>query len=512
MVISVDVRRPVGASQYPVALNRLCSDIAPVRRGFGRCPRVQPIAGSSCNPNAVMSEPSRTSSLDVGFVTRWSPARFAMAGIVGYAVLLFVSPLEYDYSLITVSGTAYAVAVFLGFFGGCQIGRVLFLGSTSDGPRPVTVSPDRFINVAIVIGTLGVAARVFDRFVLRGFSIGATYMENRESIAETVSVFGYIGGMCFSFGAISLFLVWVSGSQQRRPVVFVLAALLTFYPALEALLSGSRSTLLHVVFLGFFFARSTNALPWLIRSRVAMLVCGLALMAFVELIYEIRSLEGDDEIIDISDIFRLTAIGQYARPPQWITDAIISTNGQGLVAGSLKVWTHFVQYLTHSWLVYFVNFDQFQDVLGWGRLHLYLPTRTLSALVGEDLSYDPGLYGMELGVSPTAISLVYYDFGGAGPLFAILFGMAVTVVHRKAIRIPERWLPLNAYLCFACLTIMIDNQLIGALGAFAIWTFIAYIPLHYVMSLLSLHSTDLVEGEDKTSGAGGAEDLQTRTR
>jgi hypothetical protein len=58
-------------------------------------------------------------------------------------------------------------------------------------------------------------------------------------------------------------------------------------------------------------------------------------------------------------------------------------------------------------------------------------------------------------------------------------------VHRRAITYPERWLPLNGYICFGCLTMGIDNQLVTALGAYAIWTFAGFIPIHYLLSLLS---------------------------
>jgi hypothetical protein len=111
--------------------------------------------------------------------------------------------------------------------------------------------------------------------------------------------------------------------------------------------------------------------------------------------------------------------------------------------------------------------------------------RLISALAGEDLSFDPTVVGMNSGVSATGFSSLYYDFGGAGPLVAGLFGFVVTVVQRKTINFPERWLPLHAYFCFTCLMMMLDNQLTGSLGAFAVWTFSGYAALHYLMSLLS---------------------------
>jgi hypothetical protein len=277
--------------------------------------------------------------------------------------------------------------------------------------------------------------------------------------------------------------------------MFLFAGAMTLYPAIESLLQGSRSTLLHVAFLTFFLARSSNALRWLVRSPWALIATGIALATFSELIYELRSLQGDDEL-EIADIFKLTAIGQYARPPQWITEAIITNNATGLVGGTLKVWTHAFQYLTHSWIVYFVNFEGFDNELGLGRLHFYLPTRLLSAALGEDLTYDPTLHGMVSGVSSTAFSTVLYDFGAFGPLMAGAFGALATWVHKKALRYPERWLPLNAYIVFACLTMTVDNQLVGSLGQYAVWTFIGYVPLHAMMTLLSHRPAQTIASGD----------------
>jgi hypothetical protein len=441
-----------------------------------------------------MSESLRTPSVDVAFLANWSPARFAALGLALYATLLVVSPLQYDYSVITVEGSLYAAVVLLAFFAGCYIGRAVNAAAAPATPQPVGLSVDRLINLTIAIGAVGVTARLYDRVILRGLTISETYEETRESLAEGVSAFGYIGGLCFSFGIIALALMWLSSSQRRRPATLVLAGFLALYPMLESLLVGSRSTMLHTAFLLFFFARATNALRWVVRSRLALMAGGIALIVFAQLIYEIRSLQGTDEIVDISDVFRLTAIGQYARPPEWITEAILATNGQGLVAAILKNWTHFTQYLTHSWLAYFVNYSQFDGTAGWGRYHLNMPLRALSAILGEDLTYDPSLYGIQLGMSGTAFTAVLCDFGAAGPFFAGLFGFAATAVHRRAIRFPERWLPLHAYLCFGCLTMLIDNQLVGGLGAFATCSFIAYVPLNYFMTVLSREAEGLALG------------------
>lgn len=425
--------------------------------------------------------------LDTQFIRTWSPARFAALGLVAYAVLLFVSPLNYNYANISLEPTIYAAAVLLGFFGGCQSGKVANDLGPPVAVQPLSMSPDLMINTTLALGSVGVAARAYDRVVMRGFIVAETLIESRETIAESLSLFSYLGGVFFSFGIVAVMQIWLSSSHRRRPVAFAFALFLAAYPMLEALLGGGRSVTIHTLFLLFMFARTSNFMPWLVRSPVKLLVAGIAVVAAAQLFYELRTLQGASDEIDIADVFRSTAISRYAQPWDLVVEHLFATNGQGLISLVLKTWTHLTQYLTHSWLVYYENYVHSEGVYGWGRIHFFMVFRFLSGLVGEDLNYDPSLYGAQSGVSSTAFSTIYYDFGAFGPLAAVAFGYVATIIQRKTIMFPERWLPLYAYLCFSCLMMMLDNQLIGSLGAFAIWSFSLYIPLHYLITLLLEH-------------------------
>lgn len=429
----------------------------------------------------------RLPALDTQFLRTWSPARFAALGLAVYAVLLFVSPLKYNYANLSLEPTVYAAAVLLAFFGGCRVAKMFDSYKPPASVQPVAMSPDLMINLTLFLGFFGVAARAYDRVVVRGFTVADTMLESRETIAESLSVFSYLGGACFSFGIIAMMLIWLSSSFRRRPFAYALAVLLSLYPMLESLVQGGRSTTIHTLFLLFMFARASNAMPWLVRSPAALLAAGIAVIAAAQLFYEIRTLQGADDQIDLADIFRSTAISQYAQPYDWVVEHLFATNGQGLISAVLKTWTHFTQYLTHSWLVYYDNYLNFEGVYGWGRMHFFMVFRLLSGLTGEDLNYDATLYGSLSGISTTAFSSIYYDFGPAGPLTAFAFGYAGTSVQRKSIMFPERWLPLYVYLCFACLMMLLDNQLMGSLGAFAIWTFSLYVPLHYLVTTLARH-------------------------
>jgi hypothetical protein len=429
---------------------------------------------------------SRAPSLiDPVFLYRWSPARFMALGMIIYATVLVAAPLQYDYSVVSLEGALYAAGTYLAFFAGCRIAR---FGNPAGLAQSTDISArtwDKLITITLLIGTVGVVARLYDRVVLRGFTVGETYLETRESLSETVSIFGYIGGFGFSFGIVALCLLWLSKSARRRPVATVLAIMLALYPAAEALAQGSRSTLLHTGFLLVFFARSTNTLSFVFRSKWIMLGLLVAFAVFAQIIYEVRSLENAEAGVDIAEVYRQAGLARFSAPQSWVTDILIESEGHGLLASLLKVVTHTAQYMTHSWFVYFVNYDGFEGVYGWGGVHFNVPVRVLSAITGIDLIYDPARYGMQAGFSSTVMSLIYYDFGAMGPVVAALFGYLVTIVHRKAIEMPARWLPLHSYLCFACLTAQIDNQLTGGLGVFASWSFLLYAALHYFLSLLS---------------------------
>ena len=430
----------------------------------------------------------RLTNFDVEFVRRWSPIRFMLVGIAGYVVLFALSPLEYAYEYLSLEAFGYFVLVVGSFLAGAFIGQVMNRQAGPLVPQPIYTSADAMINTTAILGLVGVLARIYDRFILRGFQISSNIIDARESIAEGITVFAYVGGLFFCFGMVSLVLIWLSDSQRRRPAMFAFVVMLALYPTFEAMLAGGRSTLLHTAFLIFIFGRSTDSLQWLFRSPLKMALAALLVLGALVAIYEFRSLQGVDDL-DLVDVFKQTAISKFAYPPAWIVDILIDNAGEGLVAELLKGWVHLSQYFTHSWLAYCASFDQSVGVFGMGRIHFIMPTRLLSGLLGEDWTYDPGLYGMETGLSSTTVSLIYYDFGLAGPAIAVVFGYVVSWVHRKAILYPERWLPLHAYLCLNCLTVMIDNQLVGGMGTFAIWAFIAYVPLHWSVTSL-MRGTD----------------------
>lgn len=431
----------------------------------------------------------RVPALNTPFVVRWSPARVAVFGLVAYALLVLLSPLEYDTSVVTLGGALFALAAYAAFFSGCYVAQIFNSWSGQPAPQATTLAPDIAINITAAIGGLGVAARIYDR-ITRGFVISQTYTETRESLTGSVSIFGYVGGLFFTFGFVALALFWLSKSERRRPLMYVVVVALSVYPLLESLLQGSRSTLFNTAIFVFLLARSANALGWITRSWATLLATGVLLLLFSQVLYERRSLEGTAEV-DIADIYKTTAISAYARPQDWVIQDLVATNGEGPVAAIEKVWVHFTQYATHSWLVFFINFERFDGTAAWGGLHLFLPARAIAAVSGYDLVYDAYLHGAEEGIFSSALSGLYYEFGGFGPLFAALFGLIVTLIHGRTIRHPERWLPLNAYLCYACGNALIDDALVGGLGQFAIIAFTAYVPLHYLIEIISGSSSKM---------------------
>ncbi|MBN9088890.1 MAG: hypothetical protein J0J01_18445 [Reyranella sp.] len=428
-------------------------------------------------------------SLDLSFVRHWSPARCMAVGMVVYAVVAVTSPLEFNYSYVTWTAAVYALAIMSAFFGGCYV-------STNTGPPIDTVKPlpfqastGRYIYLTIIIAFLGILARVYDRFILRSFSVQETFAETRESLEGQVSVFGYIGGLAFSFGLIALTLVWLTKTDRRRPVATAIAMLLAAYPMTEGLLGASRSPMLHTAILVFVLARATRSLTWLVHSRVALLAVGLVLITFFQLLFEIRTLEGGGYEESIAEAFRFTGMAEFAAPPAWITNAIIATDGQGFYVAILKNLVHIEQHITHSWVVYFANFAHFDELeFGDGYIHFSLPLRVIAYITGQQIFYSPFVHGMEEGMYSASLSNIYYDFGLLGVPLAFAFGYAQTVLHRKAVHLPERWLPLHILMCFANFMTFIDNPLTGGLGAFAVWGTLLYVIIHFIVATLSRES------------------------
>jgi len=433
-------------------------------------------------------------SLDLGFVRYWSPARCMFAGMIFYVAVVVTSPLEFNYSYITWPAVVFAFAVMLAFFGGCYVSTNTSPPIDTIKPLPFQGSNNRYIYLAIIIAFFGILARIYDRFILRGFSVQETFAETRESLEGQVSVFGYIGGLAFSFGLVALALVWLTKTERRRPVATVIAILLAAYPMTEGLLGASRSPMLHTAILVFILARSTKSLTWLVHSRVALLAVGLALMAFFQLLFEIRTLEGGAYEESIAEVFRLTGMAEFAQAPTWITNAITATDGRGLYATILKNIVHIEQHITHSWVVYFANFTRFDELeYGDGYIHFSLPLRVVAYVTGQEIYYSPFVHGMEEGMYSASLSNIYYDFGLLGVPLAFAFGYAQTMLHRQAIRMPVRWLPLHVLMCFANLFTLMENPLTGGLGAFAVWGTMLYVMIHFLVTVLSRDNDATIE-------------------
>jgi hypothetical protein len=430
----------------------------------------------------------RVPVLDVDFLRRWTPVRVMLAGLIFYVAATISSPLIYDLNVVTWRAAIYLAASILAFFAGCYVATFIVAGSGQPmEPQPFTVPLDRYINATIVIGAISILMRVYDRFVLRGFTVEETFFETRETLSVNVSVFGYLGGPGFCFGLIALTLIWLSAGQKRRPATFVVACAMSSYPVVEGLLQGSRSSMLHAGFMVFFFARSTRAMRWLFGSKLAMAGAVLAFLAIFRILYEMRTLEANNYNETIFEVYHLSSMSRFADVPSWITNIVLQNDTRDVLSNLLMTWVHFEQHLTHSWVVYFANFENMADDagLGWGRMHFYVPTRILSLIAGADLSYNAGEAGLLEGLFGTSFSYLYYDFGALGPLASALFGMLTTFVHAWAIRLPERWLPLYAMFVIAIAMCMIDNQLVGGLGVFAFWGYLLYAGLHAIMSALS---------------------------
>jgi hypothetical protein len=440
-----------------------------------------------------MNNHPRDPVVDVAFLERWSPARIMVAGIILYVLVFLTSPLEYAFDIVSWLGSAYALVCIGAFFAGCYVSRAANLHGLPLEPRPFEQSLDRYINVTLVIGLFSIAARAYDRFVLRNFTIEETLIESSETLEGTTSFFGYLGGPGFCYGFIALALLWLSAGQHRRPLTFAFACALAAYPMIEALLQGSRSVMLHSAVMVFFLAKSTGSLRRLVGSWIGLAVSGLALIVVFQIVFELRGVQSAN--LDVYDLYQASGMADFAKAPPWIVSLIIEGDGTGALAEVLKAWVHFEQHLTHSLLVYYANFQNIGELeRGWGRMHFFIPWRVVGALSGNDLSYSPDANGMLGGFFGTEITYLYYDFGALGPLAVALFGYGATLVHAATIRLPERWLPLYAMLVICISMFLIDNQLVGGLGTFAIWGCVLYAGLHFLISKLS-RQTDFVARE-----------------
>lgn len=390
-----------------------------------------------------------------------TPISVLLGMCAAWLVIFWMAPID-----MYVASQAYPYIVLIACFISLGIGLVLFEPRSVPGLAIDSSARHAFLKklykITFLLGLIGIALRVFDWAVLRGLTIDAGFIENRERIESAGSnAFSMASTLFIPFTLVPYMVYAVArrnGDEIGRSWTSVGLALL--WPLLTIVI-GSRSSM----FMSIGMLAITRLIVF--RRTSITLVVGIAL-GFLGLIY----------LGGLIFIQRLTEIGLNVEGVikfSAFTHLVPVTSEYYAVAARLSDWgrdtlfiaTTFAQYILHgvpefTYLVeHYIRGDQ------WGEYGFTFFPRLFNALWGT--RYDPNIVVFStprVGIYTTMFGPFYVDFGPLAPLFCLILGGVISLVRRQVLLGDIAALPLYITFVMQVVSAVVINTFLAAYGIF----------------------------------------------
>ena len=344
-----------------------------------------------------------------GFLRAIRPLRMAAWGVGLYALVYVLAPVQLSYP-VDYTALLYIALCYVAFVLGCVVtdGTAAPAGSHSR-PEP-DISP-RLFSWVLALAVFGSVCRLVDVYAIRGFTIGGDLMEARKALESG-------GGNPFSIAAAvfsplsyaCLFALYTVVPNPSRLVrITTLASF--FFPAVDALLKGSRSLVFVNLLMFYFISAFCRRNDWLVKKKFALLF-GAFLMSYGLFLVFLWRLSF---IMPVELSILRSGYAFTIRPQEWVLFEI-QTSG-GVEKAGLAMWVVYSQYILHSVAEFMYQFPQMTRDNMWGLFSFYDVVRLVGMIVGVS--------SVDLAAQYNSVDLrpgVYNTF--FGPLISTLGGWA----------------------------------------------------------------------------------------
>jgi hypothetical protein len=313
----------------------------------------------------------------------FTPISMLLGMCAAWAIIFWIAPVE-----IYIAAQAYPYVVLAGCFIGLGIGLVLFEPKTHPDLVVDTHARHAFLRtlyrITFILGLLGIALRVFDWAVLRGLTIDAGFIENRERIESAgANAFSMASTLFIPFTLVPYMAHAVAkrnGDAIGRSWTSVGLALL--WPLLTIVIGSRSSMFMSIGMLAITRLTVFRRTPMTLVLSIALGFVGLIYVGgliFIERLTEIGlNVEG---VIRFSAFTHLVPVtSEYyaaaARLSDWGRDTLfIATTFSQYVLHGIPEFTYLVEHYTKG--------DQ------WGEYGFAFFPRIFNALWGT--RYDPNI-------------------------------------------------------------------------------------------------------------------------
>ncbi len=349
----------------------------------------------------------------------YSPVQVVLVSAALYAIIFLTSPVSF-----TDVGTFYSVAVFSGFFFCLLGGLIVGCGRMVSKNTQIWINPariDLLKRVLLVLGGLGMVARLYDRLFLRAAAaVTGDFAANRELLAQgsgsgTLSMIGALLSPLLFFLPVAVFLSRASGQSRKSNGVFLAGA--AVYSLFDAVYFGSRSAMLILI------AMTIVAYATIGANRIRPATIGFAiagLIAFVWVSGSIGLARVTQMGLDPVESLYSSAGAYMVRINPHVLDVLDSGQMTGL-KGLLFAYLTFCQYTLHGMFEFLYGVDNFAHLHHSGGLQtFYIPSKVVWAFLRLPGSIEDEIYQSTVrsGVYTTFFGPLFYDYDALGGLVA----------------------------------------------------------------------------------------------
>ena len=407
-------------------------------------------------------------SPNTNFLKKINPVKVILMSFLIWFILFITSPLEIKID-IDYSGYILIFISIIAFILGFKLKRV----KNKTGIRVInSKKAKQMFNLILFLAVIGFMFKVFDRFFIRGISLGSNFFENRESM-ETGggNIVGIITAFLIPFSYIPLFLYWSFKIKLNR-VIVLLTYFVFFFQIFDALLLGSRSVIFILGMMLFLYLNYFKKFQFTFFKVIQLLLVALlfSLLMTYMFIERTKIFAGDSAY----QVAMNTSNFNYTLSSN---DKFKSSFANKSEVNKLLSFTYIstVQYFTHGMFEYVYLFKNFKGDYSLGSSNFIVYKRFVDKVFGikTDTKRIMNL-APRTGVYKTLFGPLYIDFGWFTIVFMFFFGRFTCSVYNKALAGSDWALLSYFYLFIVLLFSPVFNFISGAGGLFLFTCFMSF--------------------------------------
>ena len=413
-----------------------------------------------------------------------SPFTALFAGVFFVFFCITMVPANYLYTGTIYSWLYIEASLILLFLGLLSGSKRLYFKSDS-----VYISSDfktikKILSTAVILSSLGVILRLYDKLVIRGASPFLNMMENRELLVESgTNIFSIISSFFYPLVLfLPFFFLLYKSAGGRQWYYSIAVSSLSAFPLFDGILLGSRSVMMIWLLLIVFYLYSFGYFKMKPRFLILLIIGTAVFFIFNGFIFDARTKQIG---IDPIESTQLSVYANFLPLSDGMKEYLLTTNNKISYYFLLGV-INFLQYMAHGLfeLLYLVDNFNIENIY-LGQQDFAVVVKFFYKIFNIPFSFVENQgHLVRTGIYNTLFGPIYYDFTFFGIIFVFMLGFFIGKIT-KYIRKKNSFLLIPIYFYFLLLLFfsLVVNLITFAQG---IYNFTSFAILYLFVTLFIL--------------------------